>query len=637
MTFRSPEILHALWALPLIPLFYLVRRRARAADVPHLFLWAKVLARGHREKRSRLKEILAILLNIVVATSIIAAAADPVRKAIGEGRGRTLLIVQNSLSTAARTPRGQTRLFEMVRAAEARLPSLIDDGQTALFSASAETVSLVAPTFDTALLRGALEKMTPTLSPLDLEALASAVKKSTEREDWTRIVFLTDGTIDPAAKTDGLELFSDVIVMNDASSNVGIMSIDVSVRGTRAVLEVGVAAFGKSAARKIVWKTADERVLADRTFECAADGETVVELSATIDRPGLTTVDLEFPEDRPHSSLDDVFATDDRAWVEIPADERARVLLVAARADEATKACLAALDDAIDLDAAGFADPRNWRNAGTYDLYILENVEEGEPLPPGVYLLLNSYAPKLPLDRGDIVEGVEIVDQAAGDVVLRGVDLRNLTVKKAASVKTTAGAVTLVAASSGALFSRGEVGDAKFVHVAFDAGRDNSSLKLLPAFPLLVKDTLDQLWSRPRRLFPATVKSGGTLVARRPAETSGPWSLGKLKTPIDPATASEIVGWPTPLAIEGPGPILRIPRMLGPALVFGGKDPEAVGVALLDRRKSDVSRRIDPKKAPVTPSVGRLERDESTAVLFVAAALAVLLFEWGFLLRRGSP
>jgi hypothetical protein len=622
--FEHPENLGWLWALAAIPLIYLVRRRARRVRVPHLFLWERVLLGGRREKPSRLRDVISILVQGAIAAALIVAWAAPLRIVEGRGLERSLVVVQATISMSATTTAGKTRAQVARDAVLARAGELVRRGTVSVASASETLAHIAGPVRDRAALEDALDHVPPARGALAAADVAAKLREAAARARYDRVIFAGDGAFAAAADPAWPGVPIEILPAGDWRANAGIVALAVAApeRG-RLRATVTVEAFGGEARRRLV--LLDEGVEAAAQDVRLASGAAVeVALEADIEAPRWLDLELRAAAEDERDAL----AADDHAVFWFAPEPLAKVLVVAARADPPLRAAIAALDDVIDLRAAGTASPESWRAASGFDLVILRGVEEREPLPPGRYLLLDSFAPGLPLERASKVKDVEVLRQQPGEPILRGTDLRNVSIAEATAITPAAGARAILTGSCGALISTGDAAGVSFVHVAFDTDPANTSLTLLPAFPLLVKDALLALAGRDRRRAPPFAQAGGDLVLRgRPDD---PRSL-RLELWPDRGLAASQPAEPATLELDpaGAGGTFRAPWHLGRArLRFAGGD-EPLGLDLLSRELSNVAPRWSAERAAASPPPARFERvRESLAHWFWAAALALLLLEW---------
>ena len=266
---------------------------------------------------------------------------------------------------------------------------------------------------------------------------------------------------------------------------------------------------------------------------------------------------------------------------------------------------------------------------------ILDRVEETRPLPPGRYILIDSTAPGLPLEFGERSESVEVLHQRQGEL-LRGVSLRELSVARARQVRVASSATVQLEGSSGALIASGRedsaAGELRFHYLAFGPSPRESSLGLLPAWPLLLRDMIATLMPNARPIAPSVIPVDEPFL---------PLGRGFADLPALGLEylATEQPGLQLALVPDGPGPSFRLPRRLGPLWISGLGRREASAQALLAPGLANSSPRALWNEA--SPSLEEWlaprafetwERPRAWVFLLIAGLL--LLGEWALFQMR---
>ena len=252
---------------------------------------------------------------------------------------------------------------------------------------------------------------------------------------------------------------------------------------------------------------------------------------------------------------------------------------------------------------------------------ILVETEERRPLPAGSYLLIDSWAPGLPLSRGERLDDVAVVRKKDDPVLLRGIDLRDLEVRSASRVSLEEGADVSVVlqGTSGPLIARGRKGDVSFVHLAFSTDPDNASLALLPAFPLLVKDAAAPLLGATGSSAPAWLRTGATFALDGVLRGAGPLVATRLDPP----------GGSTELRVVAGGTRAIAPSRPGRVVLRRGEGEVECGVAICDRATSDVFP-VRAEGPRITRRAARTHREfRDLSRFFWLGAVVLLLVEWG--------
>lgn len=619
MTFDRPDVLRWLVLLPLILVFYLVKRRARVAMVPHLFLWERVLGAGRRERPSRWRDLLSILLQTAIAALLIVAAAGPERTERGRGLGKTLILVENTQSMQALRADGRTRRAEARSRFEALLPDWVRRGEVIVFAAGLRTTQIVR-TRDPRAALAAVDSMPGPDRAFDPAAFARSLSETVESIRPDRIVFIGAGAVSAPGGAAFLPEDAQRIGVGDRTPNAGIADFRFEAVGEDCRAFVSLMAV-ESAADVGVRLVAGGAVLAEAQASVPEGPPLVVELQAKIAPGSFAAIELARLDGKPDS-----FAADDRIDFYFQPRPRARVLYVAEAYDPDIVQALAVLDESVDPAGSGRAKPGAWRGGTAFDLVILANVVESTPLPKGRYLLLRSYAPGLPIERGAESDDVRIVRQDLAAPILRGLDLRDLSIKRADRVKAGPGQNVHLEGSSGPLVLSGRSGEAEYVYLAFDTAFENTSLPQLEAFPLLFKDVIENLALPKRRLFPGFARAGAVLSAERQPERSD------LEVVL--RRDGETSG--LPLESGGPPASWRLPDVAGRFVLAMGEKTEPIGIARVGESCVDVRAHLESSPAGESAEARFAEEKRSLAAYFYVAALLLLLLEWATYLRGVS-
>ncbi|MCA9319654.1 MAG: BatA and WFA domain-containing protein, partial [Planctomycetes bacterium] len=411
MSFAQPEVLTWLWAILIVPLVYLVRRRARRKLIPHLFLWERVVTSRRRTQRRRLRNILSVVLQMAIAATLILAWAGPLATASRRVPGHVLIFLDVSASMAARQSSGVSRLETAKAMIRTDLEACLAHGAVTLVFVAEDARLGCGRSNDPARLASSLAG--GSISPGDFEPQAI--------EQFTRAVRARDPGVVARVYTDGAFLeapsfarrypeFAWRVVRGDLP-NAGITAVEaLTAQGEDAMrLAVAVASFGSDCSARIVVRTEDGVERSGSRLRLEDGGMTRVELEFAATPAERLRLHLEREDGR-----DDALARDDVVSFAARRSPRARILVVAEVPDPHLLRALAALPHLIDTAGSGRTTPADWRRAAAdHDLIVLQGLDEKQPLPPGEFLLLDSWAPGLGLDRGARLKEVA-VDRKSG-------------------------------------------------------------------------------------------------------------------------------------------------------------------------------------------------------------------------------
>ena len=501
-------LLIALTAGAVIALFFLKLRHPRVA-VASLLLWERVLQdKEYRSLLERLRRLISLLLALTIALLIALAIARPEAGVLtGEPR-EVVLVLDTSITMAARTGDGQSR-WRHAREAAARL---IDGAGGADRFLLADTSGRVATamTTDRALLDAALDAMRPSG---DRPAFPQV------EVDGREVIVVSDGT----AALD-LPRTARVLSVFEPADNVAIADFEL------------VARTGEPGAYDVRFTVANHsRDL--KEIELAIDAETDVGIDATLRETlrvaGRDVVTRTIPLNGAPNGLirarvtaeGDALAVDDEAVDYLPPLQDVEVTLVTA-GNEFLETVLM-LAPRVDLEVV---HPDAYRGDEEVDFYVFDEfAPQAQPTqpallfrPPGRAWLAGSDASQ---PRRASETGVTRWDET--HPILQFVSMIDLQIADARHLKFRTDATTrVVAAADQTPLIVAHAGVPKWVMATF--ALDQSDFAMRPSFPMFMQNVLT--WfsgeARPVRrvvgtvdvpLADATVATlDGTVVPARP-------------------------------------------------------------------------------------------------------------------------
>ena len=378
-----PLALIGLVSLPVIVAFYMLRLRRRDYPVGSTFLWQQLIRDVEANAPwQRLRFSWLLLVQLLIATLIVLAAARPFSATTSDLAANVVLIVDTSASMATRTDGEDRMALARERAADVvgRLP---EGGRVTVIAAADTANVLVSETDDREAALEAIDGITATQLPGDLTdafALASALAA---RDSDSTVVVVSDASDDELPEVGvGAPVLVERVGETDANQSVAALS--ALRRSGGAQLDVFVAVANPST------------VEATRRLEIYADGALVDARELTIP-PGqrsealVSTVPPSAATIEARLAGSDALATDDRAFAIVPAQGRTRALLVGEGNAYLENAM--ALLPRLELYAVGdegYADAlAEAEDAGTpYGLFVFDGVVPDEP-PPGAALYID--------------------------------------------------------------------------------------------------------------------------------------------------------------------------------------------------------------------------------------------------------
>ncbi|MEO7192996.1 MAG: hypothetical protein ABI051_18265 [Vicinamibacterales bacterium] len=482
--------------------------RPRRVTVSSLVLWGHVLAeRRDQTWWDRVRWAVSLVVTVLIAVVLAIAVARPLMRARGQGMGRTLLIVDSSLSMLAKTRDGGTRWEHAM--AEVRRQAAAG-GEVVLATTGQGIVE--GPTTDLSLIDAALDSIHP---------------RSSEAGQWPRlgqadaIHFFTDGAL-------ARPLSPSVVVHSvyEEAANIGITAFGArpatsEAGGAEAYLEVGNFTSRAQPARITV--TRGTAVLVDRQLDLAPREvfRQVIQLGATGD-----------PRLRAHvKAQGDALAIDDEAfgWI-----EEARVVDVAV-VSERPSVFTALLARDRSLRVRGLK-PQDYQPRGA-DVFIFDRWAPADP-PVAPALCVAPPTVNWVGVRGETDEALPRWVPVEPHVLLAGVDPLTVDIRKVRRYQLATARVVSASDRGAPLVAVRDDALSRLVLFAF--APEDANPEVAAAFPILTGNAIEWL-ARPHlsepgppgpRLLPAsttriTAPSGKSL----PLVQTGDGVVAQMETP----------------------------------------------------------------------------------------------------------
>ncbi len=616
MSFLSPIALVFAATLPVVVVFYLLKRKRVVKLVSSTLLWQKFLAETQASAPfQRLRHNWLLVLQLVLLALAVLALARPFLT--GDARHTRLSVVILDGSASMQSTDESPSRFERARSEALRMvDSLSGNEQMLVLLAGVTTEVKQSPTSDKAALRRALVSCSPGDTPTRLaEALriASAFtfeKRGEEEVAFGEIHLFSDGV---AADLDELANENLPLVyhrVGQRGANAGVVTLDVRAHPedpTRRALFAGVlnASSNRMPAQVELWF--GEQLVETRSIDLPPRTTEPLVFSVTQEQDGIFALRLQVEDD-----LD----VDNEASVVSQLPLPAKVLLVT-RGNRFLEKALAAAPSVTLTVAADLAD-----TASEFDFVVVDDVLP-TTWPAGNVLAIRS-APTNWVEVTGALEAPPIVDWKNTHPLLRFVGFENVQVSQALATQTPSWAVGLVEAPNAPLVLAGELERRRVIWIAFDTLQSTWPLRI--SFPIFMANAVE--WLNPARTRSAEllVRTGDAIRVPLPEE---PTATAVVRLPdgtqrelaID-ATAREVVF----------GDTLR----RGIYEITVSTNQTVVCVNLLDAAESATTPRDVLKLgeyAQVQAAAAQLGNREIWRYL-AGGALALLLFEWWYYHKR---
>ena len=615
MNFLAPAAALFALALPVVVVFYLLKRKRVVKLVSSTLLWQKFLAETQASAPfQKLRHNWLLILQLLLLALVVFALMRPFLT--GHARESSLRVIILDGSASMQATDEKPNRFEKARAEALQWVDALRDGeQMMVLLAGASTEVKQSPTSDKAALRRALQSSAPSDSPTRLvDALKTAgaftfEKRGEETVTSGEIHLFSDGAapdLDELANKN-LPLFYHRV--GESANNAGIVRIDVKANpedpSQRAIF-AGIGNYSTNPIQTDAELIFDGQLLQTRPLTLEPTNSQVQIFTTPQTNDGVFTLRL--------TGRDDL-AADNQASIVSLMPLPVKALLVTKGNRFLEKAIKGSAN--MQLSTA----PQLTDAAEGFDLVVLDDVI------PSVWPKVNTLAIHTASTNWfpgwDTAKAPPIVDWKSAHPLLRFVNFDNVQIAESLAVKLPAWGISLVDSPQTPLIIAGELNRKRLVWIGFDPLQSTWPLRI--SFPIFMANAVD--W-----LNPASANAGQYLVRAgdafrlglaqgvADAEVTGP--DGKRKGLVVDADAREILVGDT--ARQG---IYR---------VKAGTNEVTFCVNLLDANESNITPRDElplGKYDKVTATTMKRANMELWRWI-VAAGLVVLLFEWWWYHKR---
>ncbi|HVU04461.1 MAG TPA: VWA domain-containing protein [Polyangiaceae bacterium] len=597
-------------------LLYVLKLRRRPVAVPFSPIWQRVLRdKDASELFSRLRSLLSLLLQLVIAGLVIAALADP-RPAAGAGEGRSVVVLVDTSASMQATDVLPSRIDVAKKKAAELVSGLGSADRMLVAKMDASVAPLTTMTGEPADLRDGILRLEATETHADVRRALAFALDALRGAPHPEIVVVSDGAGFTKEDTEGLDL---------GAVKVSFAPIGASGRNV-AVTGFSVRRYPLDASRYevLLEVTNTNDAPADVELSLLGDGE-VVDVTRLSLKPNerlprvygdLGGASRKLEARIKLTSAKDELPADDRAYALMPERRRARVQVVT-KGNTYLEAALL-LDEYLDVTTVG---PAEYRADGPFDVTIFDGV--GGALPEhGGALYLDMPAEGGPLKLGKPLTDFGFDSWDRKSPILRFMAVENVQVARGHALVPEASDHVVGASESGPILVSGRRDARPFVALGFDPR--NSDLVLRVAWPLFVLNVIHTF----------AEEDASYLSAYRTGE---PWKL--------PVPGEGTVAW-----VKDPGGVVHeVPVQDGRASLFGERAgfyelslaEGAPGTLFAANLSDPAESRIEPGKSF---SVGKTAAGKVEGfsvgvrreiwVYLVAAAVLLSVLEWFSYHRR---
>lgn len=610
MSFLAPAGFLFALAIPVVVLFYLLKRKRVIKLVSSTLLWQKFLAETQASAPfQKLRHNWLLFLQVLLLLLAVLALARPYLSGNVVG-GRLLVVILDASASMRSTDEAPSRFERARREAGKMVDAMRDSDQMVVLQAAANTEVKQSPTSEKAALRRAIQACHPTDTPTRLQEALKLAETLIQNQQRAEVHLFSDGAVANLDEFENSGLPLSFHRMGQRANNAGIVTLDVRPNpenpAQRAVF-TSVANYSSTPQQTTLELRFDDRVLEVKSLTLAP-GQTSPQVFIA-EQPkdeGLFTVRL---------GLEDDLRTDNEASIVSVLPSPINVLLVTEGNRFLEKALRAAAHVQLSVTSA-LTD-----EAAPFDLVVLDN--QVPAIWPKGNVLAFHVAQTGWFEAINTLQAPPIVALRNNHPLLRFVSLDNVQISESFGVRTPRWGSGLVDAPQDSLMVAGELGRQRIVWVGFDVLQSTWPLRI--SFPIFVANAVE--WLNPSSINASqlTVQTG------KPLRWAVSQSVEKAEITIPDGTKRSWDVNPTTGEL-----VFGDTLMQGSYRITAGTNEVVFCANLLDAAESDITPKNELR-------FGKYARASATAVRranleiwrwIAALGLAVLLFEWWFYHRR---
>lgn len=609
MNFLAPFAFIFAATLPVVVIFYVLKRRRTVRLVSSTILWQKFLAETQANAPfQKLRNNWLLLLQLLMLALAVFALARPYFAATTQEPGLVVVILDGSASMQSRDE-SPTR-FEAARKEALKLvDGLKDTDQMIVLLSAGNTVVRQSPSAEKTTLRRVLEECQPGDTPTRVEEAFKLAQTLSKNRANVEVHFFSDGAIPTADNLTSIKLPVVFHQFGKRANNAGITAMDVRPHPEdpkqrivfASVFNASTNAQTVSAELRFNGQFVDTKIL-NLPPRDTASGVFAIEQK----QDGVYTLKLK---------NDDDLAIDNEASIVSKLPRPVKVLMVSGGNRFLEKALRAVpnveLSSASQLTSGGKG----------YDVVVLDGVTP--VTQPVVNTLAWNVGNTNWFESWRKVENPAIVDWNANHPLMRFVTLDNMRVYETLSVKAPKWGLVLVESQQTPLLIAGEKDHKRLVWVGFDSLESEWPLRF--SFIIFLSNAME--WLNPQQSDTSllTLQAGNAF--REPL--FGSYDTATITLPK--GEKKEIK-----LGEQAKELIWGETYQTGIYKASYGMNETTFTVNLMDPAESDITPKTQVPVGSGNVSAGGISKRANLEYWrwFVMAALAVLMFEWWYYHRR---
>ena len=477
MSFLSAAAFWFALTIPVVILFYLLKRRRKVHLVPSTVLWQRFLTDSQANAPfQKLRRNLLLFLQILVLFLAVLALARPFFSDRLTGGALQVLVVDSSASmqstdvAPSRFAVAQAKALELV-------DGLRDSDQMVIVVAGAQTSVIQSPTSEKAVLRRAIRSISVSDGPTQLMEALELSKTLVKDHPSSEVHLLSDGAVSDLGDLNQSDLALRFHQVGERGHNVGLVSMDVRPNpedpATRAIFS-NVVNFSTNAFRFVAELRLDSRMLDSRVVTLEGGGSRSLAFIASQRTNGVFSLTL---------AVDDDLEADNEVQVVSLLPQPAKGLLYTSGNRFLEKA----LRTAGDLELAVTDDIG--MSSDEFDIVFLDNLQ---PLEwPEANLMAINLVHTNWFGTWESMEAPTVVDWKSSHPLLRFVTFDDVQIAEAYHVRSPFWGESLVDSSQSPLVIAGEQGGQRRLWIGFDTVRSTWPLRV--SFPMFMANAVQWL------------------------------------------------------------------------------------------------------------------------------------------------
>jgi len=489
MSFLAPAAFAFAAAIPVVVLFYLLKRKRVVKLVSSTVLWQQFLAETQASAPfQKLRKNWLLILQIILLLLVILALARPYFAARAAPAQLRVVILDASASMQA-TDETPSR-FEKARTEALKwVDSLANNDQMVVLLAGVNTEVKQSATSEKAALRRAIQSCSCSDGPTRLVAALRMGESLVRDQRAAEIHLFSDGAVPDLGEFDNKGLPLVYHQIGKSSNNLGITALDVRANPEDAhqrAVYTSIANFSSNSVQTEVELLRDDQLLETRPLNVGPGEVSPQVFLAGQTKDGVFTLRLTAKDD---------LAADNQASIVSLLPKPIKVLLVS----KGNRLLEKALRAASSVELATSTELSD--EAAGFDFVVLDNVAPGV-WPKGNVLAFHVINTNW-IQEVSRLDAPPIVDWRSSHPLLRYAGFDNVQVAESFGAKTPSWAVSLLDSPQAPLILAGELGRQRIIWVGFDVLESNWPLRV--SFPIFIANAVE--W-----LNPANAKGGQLLV-----------------------------------------------------------------------------------------------------------------------------